>query len=205
MKPSTLRDDTELHRLDALCRSAHELARERLIDDPDILRSSRPTRLAVYRSLRKLKTSEAALRDDFVERALTSGMGEATAYASAVASLELAPMVSELLQRAFHDVMAAYSAGREFSARREFESGSHCGAAALAASTVTSIEGLPAIGTLFDWHTPEHDPIRLKLCWRSSTTGWHVFVNAAGVKTLELPLRRVLACLDSRTLVAVPR
>jgi hypothetical protein len=58
------------------------------------------------------------------------------------------------------------------------------------------------LGQIVEWHAPERAPQRLKLCWRSATSGWHVFVNAAGVKTLELPATRVARMLADGVLEA---
>lgn len=58
------------------------------------------------------------------------------------------------------------------------------------------------VGQIVEWRAPERAPQRLKLCWRSSTSGWHVFVNAAGVKTLELPAARVARMLADGLLEA---
>lgn len=57
------------------------------------------------------------------------------------------------------------------------------------------------LGQSVDWIVPEREPQRLKLCWRSAVTGWHVFVNAAGVKTLELPATRIARLLAEGALV----
>lgn len=57
------------------------------------------------------------------------------------------------------------------------------------------------VGQAVDWNVPGRDPQRLKLCWRSIASGWHVFVNAAGMKTLELPAARIARMLADGELV----
>ena len=57
------------------------------------------------------------------------------------------------------------------------------------------------VGQLVDLHTPDQPATRLKLCWRGVSSGWHVFVNQAGVKALELPASRVASMLANGTLV----
>jgi hypothetical protein len=72
--------------------------------------------------------------------------------------------------------------------------------AAAAERTAVAPVALQA-GTALELHLPGQAPQRLKLCWRGVASGWHVFVNPAGVKSLELPANRVAAMLADGTLV----
>jgi hypothetical protein len=56
------------------------------------------------------------------------------------------------------------------------------------------------VGDLVEYLGAEGAAMRLKLCWRSTTSGWHVFVNQAGVKSLELPGTLVAQLMHEGTL-----
>jgi hypothetical protein len=57
------------------------------------------------------------------------------------------------------------------------------------------------IGTYVTFVRNGTEPLRLKLCWRGSSTGVHVFVNRSGAKALEISTRAVADMIKDGSMI----